>query len=110
MKDAFGIELVPTEGEEFERFDFVDKAAGVYYDFKHWRGAIMKDKEGFGKAFEKMKEINAKKAVIINILPTDKDAVPIPKKQEDMLIWTIPRLIDEDGRVPKEIVKIISEL
>lgn len=110
MKDAFGIELVPTEDKEFERFDFVDKAAGVYYDFKHWRGAVMTDEEGFGKAFEKMKEINAKKAVIINILPTDKDAVPIHKKQEDMSIWTIPQLIDENGRVPDEVLEIIYGL
>ena len=111
--EDWGIEVKEiTDPDKFEKFDAVTKS-GVYLDFKHWYGPNGKDDQTFVKwAFQKLKMIGGKKAIIINILKPIKDEVKsegyelcgkdFSKDGEDfndLTLITVPYLYDCNGNI-----------
>jgi len=91
-----------TNPEFFEFFDF-ELHDGIYIDFKHWKKAVVPNKDSLQKHIqEKLSKIGGKKAYIINILKQE-DSVITPTQD----IIEIPYLIDEKGIINPEAIKML---
>ena len=91
-----------VQPDYFEFFDFALNK-DVYIDFKHWKRSLNMGTEALYKHIqEKLQKMGGKKAYIINIL-----------KENDLEIWPteniveIPYLIDENGRINKNAIKML---
>lgn len=92
--------------EHFEFFDFA-LAEGIYIDFKHWKKAIVKDKDSILKEIaDKLDSIGGKKAYIINILKPKENGSVITQSYDGRII-EVPYLIDENGKANREAIKML---
>lgn len=88
----------------FEFFDFKLKD-GIYIDFKHWKTALLVEKERYTKHIaDKLEKIGGKKAYVINILKEADYEI----KQIGSIV-EIPYLIDDNGTVNEKAIKKIAE-
>lgn len=102
----FGIDLKPiTDPSKFEFFDY-EISDGIYVDFKHWKYGYPEDRSTkLAEIKSKMQSIGAKKVYIVNIVSDKEFGVGTYNDGE---IVEIPRLIDEDGNVDKNIMRFLK--
>lgn len=107
LEQELGIKLEPiTDPEQFEFFDF-KVGDDIYIDFKNWKETYLEDKDTLRqKILWKMEQIGAKKVYIINIVSEENYQV---QKMKNNKIVEIPRLIDENGKVDYENLKVLQK-
>ena len=86
----------------YETFDYMIK--GVYIDFKLWKQNH--DIDDLQIIRNKMKKVNAQKALIINIFEFENEKAKIRKTKG---LKTIPHLIDKYGRIDVNAIQAIRE-
>ncbi|MDO4290331.1 MAG: hypothetical protein Q4C41_03760 [Eggerthellaceae bacterium] len=83
---------------KFERFDYVVKGTDVYVDFKHWQGFCGDSETAeFERVREKMHEVGAKQALVVNLLGCAEDGYEYALSS-DHAIMTVPYLYDVSAR------------
>lgn len=112
LEDKFGIELQPIDKPEFyEYFDYqyTDYAnnTDVYIDFKHWNNFRRKNDPYVEKFMDKLKMMNGKKCLIINIIQRDIGKSSIENIARNVI--QIPWLISGEDIDDKQI-KSIEEI
>ena len=107
LERELGISLSDiTDPEKFEFFDYKMRE-DVYVDFKNWKFTYTQDRESIKKEISyKMDEIRAKRVYIINLIDSGEH---VATKQIDERIIEIPGLIDENGKIIKENIRMIKE-
>lgn len=108
LKSELGINLKPiTNPEKFEFFDF-EIADDVYVDFKNWKFTYKQDRETVkSEIIRKMEQISAKRVYIINLVGDEHEYTPTV--QTDERIIEIPGLIDKNGNVISQNLRMIRE-
>lgn len=108
-----------TDGFKFERFDYcLAQDPDIYVDFKLWKQFVddsdaseMSNKRKSQGTAEKLKIIQGKKALVVNILAEGEDH---PKVKGEGNILIVPSLLEDNGNVPSihsgNFAKILSFL
>ena len=107
LKSELGIEL--SEIQDPKRFEFFDyeMSQGVYVDFKNWKFSYRQDREKTKREIrDKLEEIGGKRVYVVNIVGDEDYA---PTEQADGKIVEIPRLIDGNGNVVKNCIRMFRE-
>ena len=101
-----GIQLAEiSEPEKFEFFDY-EIAEGVYVDFKHWKYGYPDERaKKLQEIKNKMDAIKARKVFVVNIVADEQWGIQGTREGG---IIEIPRLIDNEGRIDKEVVKYLK--
>ncbi|MTF39627.1 hypothetical protein [Cyanobacterium aponinum] len=109
LEKTFNIHLLELEENEYERFDFKTRD-GIYVDFKFWNNFDKEEEAELEKIRQKMRDINAEKVLIINIL-ADKDNCkfePIPSDNNKII--RIPFLCQDNKIHPEALKYLFQEL
>ncbi|MBS5315045.1 MAG: hypothetical protein KHY44_01505 [Clostridiales bacterium] len=106
LENELGVRLKEIiDSDKFEFFDY-ELAPNVYIDFKHWKFGYTNTRENIKKEIrQKMDVINAKRVYIINIMASDNYA---KTEQVDERIIEIPRLLNKDGKIDINALKMIK--
>lgn len=107
LKSELGIKLKQIEDPtKFEFFDF-ELSEGIYIDSKNWKYSYIQDRNQIRKKIiAKLDAIGGKRVYIINIVA---DKGYKPSMTTDERIVEIPALIDEDGKIIIENLKMIKK-
>jgi hypothetical protein len=108
LKNELGIHFKTiTDSEKFEFFDF-EISDGVYVDFKNWKFTYRQDRQTVKKEIlRKMEQIGAKRVYVINLVGDESEYRPT--QQVDERIIEIPGLIDRNGRIINQNLRMIKE-
>lgn len=89
-------------------YEFFDYQIGdIYFDFKHWDNFIKENDEYSKKVENKLKQINGRKAIIINLFQRGEHNI---KTSIDSKIIQIPYLINDDNEIEYNQLNFLQEL
>ena len=108
LEQELGIKLKEiSDTNKFEVFDY-ELSNGIYIDFKHWKNTYNIDRnKAINNINEKLKSINGKKVLIINIISDN--AFSIGDVNNGQIV-EIPRLIDSNGNIDYKSINYIREV
>ena len=107
LQREMGITL--REIDDPERFEFFDYEIGdgVYVDFKNWKSTYRKDRQkSLDEISRKLEAIGGKRVYIINLIG---ESDWKPSMTHDGMIIEIPGLIDKNGSVLSDNLRMIEE-
>lgn len=108
LEQELGIKLKEiSDTNKFEVFDY-ELSNGIYIDFKHWKNTYNIDRyKAINNINEKLKSINGKKVLIINIISDN--AFGISDVNNGQIV-EIARLIDSNGNIDYKSINYIREV